>query len=221
MQTKIILVMVLTLGCITGIPCPAAAGFWDIILGDDTQESDLADAKIYYDRAVELSNKGQYEDAASTLEKAVAVAPEYPEAWRLLVYCKLKNGRLSNAIFSAEQALDYYPSDVNILLNKGMAEELLGLYPDAIRSFETIISKEPQNEKAWYNKGFCLRWSFKHEDAIDAFTKTVEINPRNRDAWFNMGICYQALAMDKESRTCFEKALEIDPTYDAAKRALE
>jgi Tfp pilus assembly protein PilF len=106
-----------------------------------TQLSVPEEALTEYEKARKKLGRSDVESAIAHLKKAVAIAPQFIEAWNTLGTLAYKSGQLSLAEVYFREVLrkepDYYPSLVNLggtLLNEGRLQAALPLNKAAVEA---------------------------------------------------------------------------------------
>ena len=106
--------------------------------------------------AQRLSEAGQYEKAASELEKAIRNSPEYAEAYTNLAAQHVRMGRYEDAINDARRAMELTRPNAVDLCNMAFALFYLKRYPEAVDAARTAVRLDQGNDKAHYLLGTLL-----------------------------------------------------------------
>ncbi len=123
--------------------------------------------------------------------------------------------------------------------NLGTAEEIAGLYDEALKSINRAIEFDPdtpgaQENKAslleimgrhedalktanttqdlaqvWYNRAGLLASQGKKDEALDALDTAIELNPKHADAWHDKGMILEVLGRNSEADAAYAKAKEL------------
>lgn len=94
-------------------------------VGDDSQAFEKAvDWRLQGDTAFQA---GRYEEAIASYDKAVAIKPDYHEAWSNRGASLGRLGRYEEAIASFDKALEFKPDDETYRKNRNIATNELGL----------------------------------------------------------------------------------------------
>ena len=90
---------------------------------------------------------------------------------------KLVNGDPEGAIEDQDKAIELDPGEVDPYINRGIAEESLGLWLQAKNDYLYVISKDKDNFSALYNfanvEGSLSNW----QSARNLFSQASESNP--------------------------------------------
>jgi tetratricopeptide (TPR) repeat protein len=93
--------------------------------------------------AVEHMKAGRYADAVAVLRKAVIVAPNDDNLWRILGGALSNVGETQPALDAFSQAIAISPSVARNHFNLGIALEQLGRYEDAKTCYRAAIGRDP------------------------------------------------------------------------------
>ncbi|QMS88265.1 tetratricopeptide repeat protein [Nostoc edaphicum CCNP1411] len=94
---------------------------------------------------------------------------------------------------------------------RGIAQDNLGEFEEAIASFDSALKIKPDNHEAWFNRGVALGKSGQHEEAIASFDSSLKIEPDFHQAWIGRGVALEKLERFEESIASFDSALKIKP----------
>ena len=88
-------------------------------------DSDIRkEANAYFNKGVQLQERGQYKEAAVEYEKAIKIDRKYAEAWSNLGYTLRKRGKFEQAVKAYKKAiqLDPYLAEAHEYLGEAYAE---------------------------------------------------------------------------------------------------
>src|SRR4029078_5655846 len=94
---------------------------------------------------------GNYDNAVGYFENAVNKNPKRAEAWVQVGYCKVKQGKILEAIRSYQQALQLKPADAEIHNKLGDAYYYSGRLREAIDSYTEAARLRPDCAETFYN----------------------------------------------------------------------
>jgi tetratricopeptide (TPR) repeat protein len=117
-------------------------------------------------KAQKFADAGDNANAASWLERAVAVSPDWADAWVNLGARHLAMGRLQQAIDETRHAMDLAGPSAMALCNIAYAQSLLGRRDEAKQSAEEASRLKPDDAHAHYILGMILYRS--HMDEAEA-----------------------------------------------------
>ena len=107
-------------------------------------------------RALVLKDLGKLDEAASTLEAALARAPGNVELIYNLGNCRYAADDFDGAATSFEAVLAQAPDHCNALINLGLVRRDQGRTDDAVSCFDRIIALRPEHPVAHWNRALAL-----------------------------------------------------------------
>lgn len=158
-------------------------------------------------RAVELSKKGQLDEAIELFKQALAEQPKDSNINFNIALVYMKKEQYKEAIKFLEKSIDIQTCDDN-LREMGVCYIKLGKLDRArdylIRAITDFGSSDSENVTG------VMFFQMKHyEEAMRHFEHAVKLKPRNRDAWFNLRDTYSELGMSREARMADYKVREF------------
>ncbi|MFB2897652.1 tetratricopeptide repeat protein [Aerosakkonemataceae cyanobacterium BLCC-F50] len=170
--------------------------------------------------AVELLRQGKtlielqrYEDAISSLDKALQIDSKYPEAWMKRGQALSKLQKYEEAQKSYEEALKIKSEYSQAWYERGLALEQLNRYDLAQESLIKAIEIQPNYAEAWYNLAEIQIKEKKYQEAEISLNKATEIKPDNQEAWYKLGVVLNQIKQPKKALIALNKALQIDINY--------
>ena len=165
---------------------------------------------------VTLKKQGKLSEAIEAYNKALAIDPQYAEA-----YCNLGNAlkdqdKLNEAIAAYNKVLAIKPEHAEAYNNMGVALKNQGKLAEAIASIKHALSLKPDFADAHYNMGAALKEQGKLEEAIEALNNALSLKPDYVEAHNNMGNTLQEQGKLAEAIEAYNKALVIKPDYAEA-----
>ena len=108
-------------------------------------------AESLYRSGIESLWLGNYDNAVGYFENAVNKNPKRAEAWVQVGYCKVKQGKILEAIRAYQQALQLKPADAEIHNKLGDAYYYSGRLREAIEAYTEAAQLQPDNAETFYN----------------------------------------------------------------------
>lgn len=105
-------------------------------------------ARDLSNRAVELAESGQYDDALDLVNKGIKLDANNANTWYNKGIILFKMGRYQDALNSFAQATDINPEFTEAWFNNGMALMNLQKYLGAIRAFDKLLKITPKDKRA-------------------------------------------------------------------------
>ena len=112
-----------------------------------------ADATTYLNQGEDQSQSGDCNRAVDTFSKAIALKPDYWQAWRGRAHCYLVLRQFGKAVGDYNQAIRL-SSDSYSYEGRGDAYILQGQYDSAIADYSEAIKVKPDYAAAYQVRGF-------------------------------------------------------------------
>lgn len=173
-------------------------------------------AEDFFNQGNDYFVKQNYQQALVSYERAIAIKPDFAEAWtgRGIALEGLK--RHSEALASHEKALAIKPDYADAWINRGVALARLKRYSEALASFDKALAIKPDYADAWYNRGIALGELKRYLEALASYEKAIAIKPDDADAWNGRGAALSYLKRYEEALKSYDKAISINPNYQLA-----
>lgn len=167
-----------------------------------------------------LLRKGNLAEAVIHINQAIALEPDYPEAYNNLGNALLQTGFTDQAIVQYQKALAINANYPEARDNLGAALLKLGRVDEAAVEFQKVLAIQPNNATARYNLGTALLQKGQVDEAISELQKALAIEPDYADARGNLGFAFLRRGRPDEAIVQFQKALAIRPDYPEARANL-
>jgi tetratricopeptide (TPR) repeat protein len=152
----------------------------------------------------------RYDDAIKCYDKAIELAPDYPEPYRNKGNALSELKRYDDAIKCYDKAIELAPNYPEPYRNKGNAYYDLKQYNDAIKCYDKAIELAPDDPKPYRNKADVYYYLLQYNKAIKCIDKAIELAP-NYPLTYNLkGVILYFLGMYSDAIKCYDKAIEID-----------
>ena len=163
-----------------------------------------------------LQDQGNLEEAIVSYGKALAINPDYADAYYNMGNALQDQGNLEEAILSYGKALAIKPDYAGAYYNIGVALQEQDNLEEAIEAYSKALAIKPDYADAHNNMGYALKEQGNLEEAIEAYGKAVSLKPDYAVAHYNMGDALQEQGNLEEAIEAFRKALAIKPDYVTA-----
>jgi predicted O-linked N-acetylglucosamine transferase (SPINDLY family) len=165
----------------------------------------------HYRRGSALAQTGNRDEALASLERAVALAPSYPDPLAALATLYLQHQEWQAAIPCYRTLLTLQPDSSDACYWLGYACHRNGMSDEAAESFRTAIAIRPDFAQAYVGLGESLQRCGKLPEAVIAFEKAVALDP---DLGLAQG-CYGQVLLARgfvvEAVEAYGRALLCDP----------
>ena len=152
------------------------------------------------------------DDAAGTLQKAVALHPDDPRERQVLASIQLMDHKSKDAIATLQPLRDAQNVDSTTLQLASRAYEDSGDTPQAVSTLrQAILLVDPKNVSLYIDFATIC---FSHESfqvGIDVLTEGLVLQPKSDDLYVARGVLYVQLAQYDKAEVDFEKAYELNP----------
>ena len=138
--------------------------------------------KKEYVQARDLFNAGQYQEAITSLSayiyKTKNVKRREVRAYRLLGQSYENLGNLSKALETYQEALEFHPNDVPLLLAAASLYRRTGLNDQSLALYEHTLSLEPNNQEVLAGVGEIYLATGYYAKARAYYEKLFQLNPQ-------------------------------------------
>jgi len=111
-------------------------------------ESGSPTADLLLERAMTAIAAKEFTEAREFLDRAIAVQPEFPEAWYQRALIFLNEGLYDQAIYDLNEALSSEPRHFEAWLTLGLVFEQMGQSREALEAFREVLKIHPFHEVA-------------------------------------------------------------------------
>lgn len=147
----------------------------------------MTTAEEYYESAMMHLQQGHRPEAVLQMQQALALKPNYPEAWNNRGNLLYQLGNHFDAVLNFDRAIALQPSIGEYHNNRGAALMDLGRMDEAEASYRAAIRLNPKSEHALTNYGNLLK--LHHRDfpgAVEHYRRAVAAAPGYVDAHLNL-----------------------------------
>ena len=151
-----------------------------IALYREALEMDSGFAPAIAGMGIAFFELGRYEEAIESMEQALEVAPELPEAaslHRLIGRALQELGRLEEAAEQFARTLELDPRNTEALDRLAFLRFNAGRYEEAIEYYRALLDVDPANANAHSNLGIALLNLERYEDAARSLERSLELDP--------------------------------------------
>ncbi len=200
---------------------PAVANGGEIdILRSFARRIDPSDAGAYNNLGVLYFRKGLTDEAIVAFSRALALDERMGVARRNLEIAYGESGILERRLQDLEERLRANPSDLEALVQSGIAEKTAGRLERAHVLFQRAIELDADSSvlhfllaETLYNRGL-------HEEAMRSVRRSIELNPENPDALYLIGFILGDLGRSEEAAEANRRAVMLNPTLVRAQANL-
>lgn len=154
---------------------------------------------------------GNWENAEASYQRAIALDPDYAEAYANLGTIRKNQKKYSDAIQLYRRSLELHPGDPRNLTNLGVVYCETGAYAEAIGPSREAVVLAPDMGEAWICLGVALRRLGRNREAVDVLRRATALAPKDTNAACNLGAALHALGDDREAVKALHAAIAANP----------
>jgi len=173
-----------------------------------------------FDRAFDLGEKGQYQEAIAAWRELAASNPDDARIHNNLGTALARIGNFAEAIPQFEKALELNPQFHAIHGSLGLALIAAGQPDEAIANFEQALKAYPESADLHNSLGRALAMKDRLDDAMAEFQKAAKIDPKSAEVRNNIGRVLASKGRLEDAIPYFQSAVEIDPDLAEAHQFL-
>ena len=185
-----------------------------------SQSYALDSRELLFREALNFSSEGQFNNALEKWNDYLETYPDDPAALSNRGNVKIVIGDPKGSISDQNDAIKLNPSELDPYINRGIANESLGLWLKAKEDYLYVISQDKENFSALYNlanvEGSLNNW----EKARSLFYKASEYNPGFAMARSSEALANYQLGNFEASEKELRKLIRRYPTFVDARAAL-
>lgn len=189
----------------------ALAAFAKVGPGNEYLPAKLMQAEL-------LFSLGRNQDASQLLASAREEQPDYAIQLYLIEIEALSNqGQTEAAWQRAEQALEQFPEDLNLLYTRAMIAEKRGDLAQLEQDLRFIIEREPDNAMAINALGYTLAdRTTRYDEALALIQQAYQINPDDAAILDSLGWVNYRMGNLEEAETQLRKAYQRFADHEIA-----
>lgn len=155
----------------------------------------------------------RYDQALTDVNRALAIRPEYQDAYVTRGWTYSMMGRYADAMADFDRAVELNPGDAETFARRGETYRLMVRYDEALTDLDRALGLDPDRDWILAERGETYRLMGWYDEALADFDRAVELDPEYAWAIGSRGQTYQALSRYEEALADFDRAIELDPEY--------
>ncbi len=167
---------------------------------------------IWSNRALALSNVGKLDNALESVNKALEINSQFPQAIFNKANILFKLKKFSECVIFFQQYSQLRPNEVGAYHLAAFAYREINDPISAIRCYEEVIQLKPDFLEAIHNLGLLLCDQGEYEKCISYCDQALSINPNFWEALQNKGVAFDRIGDLASAAECFKQAIKINPT---------
>ena len=180
----------------------------------------LDSRELLFREALTFSSEGEFNNALDKWNDYLKIYPDDPAALSNRGNVKLVVGDPKGSLIDQNRSIQLNPNELDPYINRGIANESLGLWLKAKEDYLYVISKDKENFSALYNlanvEGSLDNW----EKARSLFSKAAQYNPGFAMARSSEALANYQLGNFDASEKELRKLIRRYPTFADARAAL-
>jgi len=140
-------------------------------------------------RATVLRDLGRPEQALAGYDEALALMPDFADAWSNRGAVLADLARFGEALHSYARALALQPDHPQAALNRANALREMGQGRAALRAYDTLLLQRYDEAAIWFDRGLALMTLARYHDARDSYAKALELAPHDADLRWSAALC--------------------------------
>jgi len=148
--------------------------------------------------------------AKTSLDRAISLDPDLPEAHASLAYMFFNVDDLPNMEAEARRALELNPNLPDPYAWLGEVAALKGDPEEAVRLNETAYRLDPVRPSNIYGVGTAYLWTGREQEALELWKKTEQLAPLS--TYRGMTEYYLTKGEPEEAKEFYAKAVKLEPT---------
>jgi len=192
--------------------------FDTLILEDDGDVKDIAAGKteLHLYRGLIYAQTKRLDKAASEFRAALALNPQYEEAWKELCYMYIMAKDKEKANRAVEEYIAAFPNSAPGWRFRGYVLNMREKYDEAVSALKKATEIDPGDYFSWFEIGSILEKRKRVDEAATAFRHVLRIHPGDAQAANYLGYMWAEAGIKLDSaKTLIEVALEKDPNNGA------
>ena len=163
---------------------------------------------------------GRWNEGAACMERALATAPGFAEAWGNLGYALRELGRFDEAREALERAVRLKPELAEAWNLLGLVEQARNRHDAAHPCFTRAIEMLPRFAYAWMNRANSDFELGRREEALAGYSRSLALDPNHPATHCNVGYVHQTAGEIDAAMAHYREAVRIDPASATCHRYL-
>ena len=175
--------------------------------------------EFYCNLGLPLQSLGRFSEAIAAYSQAIALKPDFADAYHNMGDALYKQGLVDGAISCFRFVVSLKPESVephfilaNLLASQGKAEEAIPILNRALE-----LETNPQAQaKILVNLANLLKTADRTAEAITTYGRALKLNPENHLAYLNMASVLLELNRNDEAMGYLERTIALEPSSATA-----
>ncbi|HTB12382.1 MAG TPA: tetratricopeptide repeat protein [Bryobacteraceae bacterium] len=177
--------------------------------------TDPLHARESFDAGTRLFKTARYNQANISLDRAIALRPDYVDAYLLRGRSYVELADPEKAIRDFSKVIELRPADQTGWIARGTAYLDLNNFQAAISDATQAIAVNQKEAAAYALRGSAFRKSGNARKAIEDFNRAVSLEPSTKN-YFERGSTYQLLGEHQLAISDFDHVIDVIPDLASA-----
>jgi tetratricopeptide (TPR) repeat protein len=160
--------------------------------------------------------RGRNIAALAHFDRALALRPDFADAWSNRGALLKSLGRHGEALDSFGRALALQPDHVSVLVNRAALLQELGRNDGALADYDRALVLQPDHPEALNNRGIVRYELGRFAEAVADYDRAVALRPDYADAFSNRGNALGRLRRHEDALAAYDRALALQPRHAEA-----
>ncbi|NJL72531.1 MAG: tetratricopeptide repeat protein [Candidatus Competibacteraceae bacterium] len=171
---------------------------------------------VNYTLATIEAQSGSFARAKSSIDRALAIRADSPEAWLVCGNILAELGRFDEAQAAFTRSLAIRPAMAEAWTALGNVATSLKQFDEAVAAYDRALALAPSLLHAWYGRGNLYSALARLDEALAAFEKAIALGPEVPLGWHGRGTVLHKLARHEEALAAHEQAVARRPSFAEA-----
>lgn len=169
------------------------------------------DGTAYYVKGKLLVNKGDTLSGLEEFKKSIEYNPRMQRAYEQYIALNTKLRNYPEALVMSDRAIDRFPTEASLQLQKGAIYEDLAKVDSAVVWYESAAKLSPNDITVLEKIAAISVKTMKYLNALAAYEKIQAINSNYPDIVPLIGYCYEKSGNLNKAKELYTQILEKDP----------
>jgi tetratricopeptide (TPR) repeat protein len=183
----------------------------------DNRWGDDGAAFAWNQRGNAFAGLARYGEGLASVNRAIALRPDYAEAWLNRSVLLWLMQRYTDALLATQRAIELRPDSSRAWFNQGRIQVSIGALDSAVASYrralegDVFLGGQPKEEDIWVNLSAVLWRLGRFSEALNAADAAIALDPNLPLAWYNRALSQMSLRNYSAAVVSYESAIALDP----------
>ena len=173
---------------------------------------EVLDLKAMAEKAVAFHRQGELEQAERLYQQILTADPRLFGPRFYMGLMRMQQGRPAEACDFLGEAVQISPTDLNALMNYGMALRAAGRSEEALDAFDRVLAIQPNAAEGLYNRGVALADLKRFELAVESYDRALVLQPEMVAAMVNRAVALAAMQRYDDAIAGYDRAIAMQPS---------